>query len=115
MTSNRPLLSDVLPSFSEELQQLLASQGEPQLAAQVSDLKIFDRCRCGEDFCATFYVRPKQKVPYNPGFRSVPLKPKTGLVTVDVADGKIVCVEALYRDEIRRELIQLLPDGESVV
>src|SRR5512132_3575336 len=56
-----PLLTDVLPGLAQELQQLLTEHDEPALAAQVPDLRIIDRCRCDDDFCATFYVRPKPK------------------------------------------------------
>jgi hypothetical protein len=57
----RLLLADVLPHFSTELQHLLTEKGEPELAAQVPGLMIFDRCRCGDNFCAIFYTQPKLK------------------------------------------------------
>jgi len=38
----RPLLTDVLPAFAAELRQLLVEKGEPELAAQVPRLMIFD-------------------------------------------------------------------------
>lgn len=41
---------------SEELRGLLMQQGERELAAQVLSLRIVDRCRRGDDFCAMFYV-----------------------------------------------------------
>ena len=51
----RPLLGETLPAFAIQLQELLIEKGEPDLAAQVPTLSIFDRCRCGDDVCcATF-------------------------------------------------------------
>jgi hypothetical protein len=55
-TQERSRLPDTLPSFAAELQQLLKERSEPELAAQVRQLTIFDRRRCGDDFCATFYA-----------------------------------------------------------
>ena len=49
-------LINALPAFATELQQLLTDKGEPELAAQVPGLAILARCRCGDDFCATFYA-----------------------------------------------------------
>ena len=57
-----PLVSDVLPTLAVELRTLLVEQNEPELAAQIPGLRIVDRCRCGDGFCATFYVRPKPMV-----------------------------------------------------
>jgi hypothetical protein len=68
-TESRPLLTDTLPAFATELHRLLIEQDEPELAAQVPGLMIFDRCRCGDDFCATFYTQPKPKDGFGPGHR----------------------------------------------
>ena len=59
MIDERPLLSEVLPAFAEELRGQLIASDEPELAEQVGHLRIVDRCRCGDDFCATFYVLPR--------------------------------------------------------
>ena len=53
------LLRETLPLLAEELERLLRNEGELQLAEQVSGLQIVDRCRCGDDFCASFYTLPK--------------------------------------------------------
>lgn len=67
-------LLDVLPQFVTELEQLL-KHNEPVLAAQVRGLSIIDRCRCGDDFCATFYTEPPPKGRYGPNHRTLPLEP----------------------------------------
>jgi hypothetical protein len=105
----RLLLTEALPAFATELRQLLEAQGELELAAQVSGLVILDRCRCGDDFCATFYTQPKPKGAYGPGHRNVALTPEEGMLILDVVGGKIVCVEVLYRDEVRQKLDAVLP------
>ena len=103
-TLQSPLLSDVLPAFAVELRQLLAASDEPELAAQVSGLRILDRCRCGDDFCATFYVRPKPNGAYGPDHRNVALTPNEGMLILDVVGEEIVCVEALYRHDVQKAI-----------
>jgi hypothetical protein len=98
----------MFPALSTGIQQLLAGQGEPDLAAQVPGLSVIDRCRCGDDFCGTFYVLPKPDGAYGPGHRNVELTPK-GMIILDVTADKIAAVEVLYRDEIRQKLLIEFP------
>ena len=108
-TDTRLLLTDVFPVFSTELRQLLVEQGESELAAQVPRLMICDRCRCGDDFCATIYTRPKPRGGFGPGHRNVRLMPSEGMLILDVLSGKIACVEILDRKDVREELDAVLP------
>ena len=104
-----PLLNQLLPEFSEEIKLLLVEAGELRLAEQISDLKIVDRCRCGDSFCATFYTAPIPQPSYGPTHRNVALDPEAGIVILDVEGEEIKCVEVLYRDEIRAKLHALVP------
>jgi hypothetical protein len=98
-----------LPAFAVELQRLLTEAGEPQLAAQVTQLAIHDRCACGDDVCCgTFYTQPKPNGSYGPGHRNVVLAPDDGTVILDVVDDQICCVEVLDRPEIREKLLAAL-------
>ena len=106
---NRLLLVDTLPAFATELWQLLVEKGEAELAAQVPGLIIFDRCRCGDEFCATFYTQPKPEGSFGPSHRNVALTPDQGMLILDVVGEAIACVEVLYRDEVRRKLDAVLP------
>ena len=36
--------------------------GESELADTVPDLTIVERCRCGDDFCATMYTYPPRLI-----------------------------------------------------
>lgn len=103
------LLVEAFPKLSEELQYLLGTVGEPTLAAQVPGLLVLDRCRCADDFCATFYVRPKLAGSYGPNLRTIPLEPTTGMLIIDVLDGMVASVEVLYRDEVRQKLLEMFP------
>ena len=104
------LLSETLPALAVELQELLIEQGEPDLAAQVPTLSIFDRCRCGDDICCgTFYTQPKPNGSFGPGHRNVVLAPDDGMVILDVVSDQIACVEVLDREDVRRKLDEILP------
>jgi hypothetical protein len=103
-TEKRIPLTDTLPALATELRQLLIEEGEPELAAQVSGLMIFDRCRCGDDFCATFYTQLKPEGGFGPGHRNVRLMPEEGMLILDVVAGKIACVEVLDRSDTKEKL-----------
>jgi hypothetical protein len=104
-----PPLVESLPELAQELERLLLAGNEPALAAQIPELRIVDRCRCGDGFCATFYVQPKPEAAYGPGHRNVMLEPETGMLILDVVNERIAAVEVLHRDEIREKVHALLP------
>lgn len=104
-----PLVSAVLPTLAEELHALLIEQSEVELAGQVPGLRIVGRCRCGDDFCAMFYVLPEPIGPYGPEHRNVLLDPKVGMLVLDVGSERIAAVEALYREDVKKVFDQLMP------
>lgn len=104
-----PLMQDLLPDLANELAHLLSRQGETELASQIPSLRVIDRCRCGDDFCATIYTVPKPNGPWGSKHHSIPLRPTAGFLILDIVGGKIACVEVLYRDEIRQKVQLLLP------
>ena len=109
MTGKLSRLHDVLPSLAVELTDLLTSAGHSSLAEQVPSLRIFDRCRCDDWFCATFYTAPPPKGAWGSKHENVALDPEQGYLVLDVLDGKIVAVEALYRDDLRKPLWEHVP------
>jgi hypothetical protein len=108
-TQKRLLLAGTLPAFATELRQLLEEQGEPELAAQVPEMMIYDRCRCEDDICATFYTQPKPNGGFGSGHRNVRLMPEDGMLILDVVAGEIACVEVLDRSDVREKLDAVLP------
>ena len=103
------LLTDALPTLAVELQELFAKKGRPELASQVPFLRIVDRCRCGDDSCASFYTQPKPAGSYGPDLECLELKPTEGMLILDVAEGVIAHVESLYRESDLKTLLSLLP------
>ena len=100
-------LIEVFPDLADELRVRLRSEDEKELAETVSDLRIVERCRCGDEFCGTFYTIPKPRGSYGPTHRTIDLDVEEGMLIVDVVDERIVCVEVLYRDRVRDRLAQL--------
>jgi len=88
-------LSETLPALVRELERLLIEANEPDLSAQVRRLIIVDRCRCGDDFCATLYTEPRPQSSYGPNHRNIELSPSEGMIILDVVGARIVCVEVL--------------------
>jgi hypothetical protein len=98
-----------LPEFSMELEQLLVEAGQPELASQVNDLEIVDRCHCGDSFCSSFYTAPKPVGSYGPKHRNIELQPRDGMIILDVVEEKITQVEVLFRDQLRSKLRLIFP------
>ena len=105
------LLQDALPDLADELTALLRSQNERDLAEQVPRLPLVDRCRCDDDFCATFYTAPKPKGAYGPNHESISLNPSSGQFILDLVDRKIVCIEILFREDLRSKVLQMFPQN----
>ena len=103
------LLTELLPSLAAELQDLLIRRNRPELAAAVPSLRILDRCRCGDDFCASFYTMPKPDGKYPPHTEAIDLDAAEGMLILDVAEGSVAQVEVLYRDDVRKVLLKALP------
>ncbi len=85
---------------------MLAS-GDFELAERVKELAIFDRCRCGDNFCASFDTVPERTTPYPKGFRVLILRP--GGLHLDVLDNTIVHVEVLFRDDLKARIHAAVP------
>lgn len=103
------LLIEILPVLADELEELLEKAEELDLAAQVSQLTIVERCRCGDDCCASFYTQLSPEGHYGPGGRSVELKAPEGMLILDIVDGTIVHVDVLNRNDFRQKLLAALP------
>ena len=104
-----PLLQETLPDLADELTLLLSKKNEKDLVEQVPLLLHVDRCRCGDDFCATLYTVPKPKGAYGPNHESISLNPSSGHLILDLIDRKIVCIEILFREDLRSRVLQLFP------
>ena len=100
------LLVEDLPDFANELRELL--KDEPDLAAEVDGLRLIDKCRCGDDFCASFYTLPPPQGAWGEGHENVVLEPKSGMVVLDVIDRQIGMVEVLNRDDVKAAIEKLI-------
>lgn len=100
------LLSESMPEVAAELAEGLTLEGRTELAAQVAGLRIVDRCRCGDSFCASFVTG--DVAPRSESAECV-IAPMRGLLCVFIVEGRIAYVELLYRPEVRARLLELLP------
>jgi len=128
-------LREIWPDVVDRLRRLLTEAGELELAATVEGLQVFDRCRCGADYCATVYTRPRPSGGFGPTHRNVVFwnpdtidldtqvrvgdtdtSPTTEYTTIlDVVNNEIACIEILDDKESRRRLLVALPDTEGPI
>lgn len=102
-----PLLHDVAPELEAELIELLVEAGEFALAEGVKDLAIYDRCRCDDSFCSSFYTAAERTTPFPKGFRTLALR--LGGLHLDVFGSTILQVEVLYRDDLKAKIHAAVP------
>ncbi|MGB6691992.1 MAG: hypothetical protein WBE76_29470 [Terracidiphilus sp.] len=108
-TSAPPRLVEVFPEFALELEELLIRANRAELAAQIPELSIARRCRCEDDFCATFHTQHERERRSGRDFGHLELQPKAGMIILDIVSGHIAEVEVLYRDDVRRALHAVFP------
>jgi hypothetical protein len=100
-------LEEKLPELAKFLRALFFSEHRKDLADQIPDLQVFDRCRCGADHCSTVYTIPGGPWPDQGG---AAFHTANGIdVILDTSAGKIACIEILYFDELRKKLLKLMP------
>jgi hypothetical protein len=102
-------LTESLPEFARELEDLLKKQERNDLALQVASAVIVERCTCHDDFCASFYLKPQPKGPYPGEHEAFDIDAEQGMVLVDVVNGELAHVEVLNRDDVRKKLDQAWP------
>ena len=98
-----------LPEFATELETVLRAQGRSDMALQVRRLPLVDRCRCGDDFCATFYTAPKPNRAYGAGHANVEVGTADGMLVLDLVYDEIRCIEVLHRPDVRKALLTVFP------
>jgi hypothetical protein len=100
--TKRPLVRELFPDLITELIACLREAGEEDLAISAWNIRFYDECGCGDDFCQSFYTAERPDGAYGPGHRCVPLIPATGDLILDVVEGRIMFVEVLHYAKLRR-------------
>ena len=94
---DKPLVSDVLPDFVEELAYLLKEAGADPLIDQLRAARIDSICDCGDENCASFATAPEVKVA-----NYVELQSIEGQVIIDLnANDEICFIEVLGRPDVK--------------
>lgn len=102
-----PLL-DLLPDFASELDRALRADDADDLADQVRGLSITAVCRCGDDFCSSFYTGPRPDGPWGQTHRNVVPEVAFGMIVLDVVDDQIRYVEVLDRADVKSIIATLI-------
>ncbi len=101
------LLKDALPQVAQELAHGFHLEGRDDLAEQVAQLELVDRCRCTDDFCATFYTQPNE--PWEGKKVKRFILPMDRLLCLHTVNGVVARVELHWRPEVRDRLRELFP------
>jgi hypothetical protein len=102
-------LREELPEIAKIVEAELRRMREKDLAAQVRELRIYGRCRCGAPPCGTFYCVPYEE--YAELLRKHLYRDIGTLV--GVAKGRIVRVETLD-DRVDEILDRLFPEDADL-
>ncbi|WP_197042585.1 hypothetical protein [Microbispora rosea] len=89
MDETHPLVRELFPELIADLIACLEEAGETELAIVAWDVRLYQWCECGDDFCQSFYTAPRPDGAYGPGHRCVPLIPKKGDLILDVVRNRI--------------------------
>jgi len=126
-------LRQIWPGVLANLERLLADSWESKLAPSVNSLMVFDRCRCGADYCSSAHTKPRPSggwgesrrnlVFWNPDTVNLDARQSVGVsgelrtteftTILDVVEEQIAFIEILYHHESRRRLVEALPDVET--
>jgi len=91
-------LKSLMPKVADELETLIA---EACINLELDELEVFDKCRCGDGFCAMFYTAPKPNGSWGSSHYNIELSPEKGMMILDVVGERIVAVEILDRPDIK--------------
>lgn len=113
MIMKAPLLSEVFPEVAEEIRRTLRGLECEEfrvLIPEVDQLRIVDRCHCGDDTCASMYfVSSSNEEKWLADAECI--ETEGALVQVfSILENRIVEAEIIFQPQIRARLIQLFPD-----
>jgi hypothetical protein len=103
------LVKELLPAFVAELEKTLIRMARPELAEQLGQLRVVDRCRCSQRNCSHFYTAPRPLESYGPNHTNLMIPAQRGLIVFDIVDGVVVAIEVLDRPDVKAPLDQYLP------
>jgi hypothetical protein len=126
-------LRQILPDVVDRLKNLLAEDGELDLAVTVEGLLVYDRCWCGADYCAMVHTQPRPRGRFPLDRRTIvfwnsktidetmrlslgdsSIAPTTEFTTIiEVEDEAIALIEILDDHESRRRLVAALPGEDT--
>lgn len=109
----KPRLEDVWPDLASELRKGLLVAEKPDLAGQISELRIEATCGCGDRFCQSIHTIPPSDKPYPDPTYTI----EVGDIQVDVAQGNICYIEIMDHDELEssfEELARIVGDDKPI-
>ena len=100
------LVSELFPELAKHILRDLRRLKRNDLAAQVMNLRVVDRCRCGEAACGTFYTQGTESRRRMPTL-GTDIMLDCGAIVTEV-HGRIVEVETLD-PKVNETLCRVIP------
>jgi len=100
------LVREVFPELAKEILHDLRRLKRNELAAEMTNLRVVDRCRCGEAVCGTFYTEDAD-LRKRFGASGIDIMLECGS-TVTELKGRIVRIETLD-PQVTEMLCQVIP------
>jgi hypothetical protein len=99
------LINDLFPDLAKQLVRDLRKLKRTDLAEQVMNLRIVDRCRCGSEPCGTFYTQETESR-QRMAKHATDIMLKCGAILTE-AQGRIVEIQTLdpQVDDVLRQVI----------
>ncbi len=101
-------VGELFGDFFPELATMIRAAGHVHLIEELRRAPVVSRCNCGDADCAHFYTsaRPRAR---DRSHENIMLPSQSGMVILDVVEGKVVAVEVLERPDVKQVLDGYLP------
>ncbi len=110
MSEQAPLIVDIVPELTAEIERELRSSGETELADQVPGLRMTKSCGCRDAFCSSFYTGTYPKEDWGGDRRCAAFSHQ---LILDILDGDIGFVEVLFRDDLRPRVLEVFGEDAA--
>jgi len=103
-----PAVGDLFVEFFPELSTLIQTAGHAHLIEELRRAPVASRCNCGDAACAHFYTSAWPRAGHR-SHENIALPSQSGMVILDVFEGRVVAVEVLDRPDVKQVLDGYLP------
>ena len=98
------LFAEVLPKLSDALERILREENQPNIAAQIKRISIYEKDITGNNEWWGVYTQPRPHGSYGPNHETIPLLFDGEMVNIDVVTGNIAYIEIAGRKDLKETI-----------